>query len=62
MSAEVFMLVVEGWKGNLLLLAAWGIIASLASLYLGYVLPAPLPQALPALRTESQQDHINIGG
>ena len=56
------MLVVEGWKGNLLLLAAWGIIASLASLYLGYVLPAPLPQALPALRTESQQDHINIGG
>ena len=30
------MLVVEGWKGNLLLLAAWAIIASLVSLYLGY--------------------------
>ena len=29
------MLVVEGW-GNLLLLAAWAIIASLVSLYLGY--------------------------
>ena len=30
------MLVVEGWNGNLLLLVAWGIIASLVSLYLGY--------------------------
>ena len=29
-------MVVEGWKGTLLLLAAWSIIASLASLYLGY--------------------------
>jgi len=30
------MMVVEGWKGTLLLLAAWSIIASLVSLYLGY--------------------------